>query len=48
MLKGAPMTWENKYTYAIFKDIDIIYNEWDRETFSLTMRGALQKIIEKH
>ena len=44
------MTQGSKYTYAIFIDINTIYSEWGggREIFSLPMRWASQKIIEKH
>ena len=43
MLKGAPMTRGNKYTYAIFIDIDIIYSEWGARNIFSSLEGGFAK-----
>ena len=42
------MAQGTRYTNTVFIDIDLIYSEFGAQTFSLPMRGALQKIIEKY
>ena len=48
MLEGARMAPRNRSTYTILKDNGLIYIQWGREIFPLSIEGALTKIIEEH
>ena len=39
----AHMTLENKYTYTIFLDNDLIYSEWGYKIFSFPMGQGFVK-----